>query len=468
MSERKAIGDGGSQGQAIGRLENPMEIPPAPPEWYQEVPRSGRGPTMFGFAILIFGVMGFGGWAATAPIEGAVVSSGVFVATTKNRIVQHLEGGVISDILVEEGELVREGQSLMRLDETQIAADMRRLRLREAQLEATLARLQAEAETLDAVHFPEHLRRSDLDAEIAAAVATQDAIFEARNQKLTTELMILDKSIASFEHRLTGDLARLKGAKARHDILSEEMAAKKTLYDKGLTRAPEYFAVRRAVVEVESEIATIEARIEDSKERLAGAKGERQGARDVAVQRATERIYEASAELDDIRQRMKAQSSIAERLEIRSPVEGIVVRMNYHTSGGVIRPGADIMAIVPSGDKLVIEARIRPQDIDALADGQTANVRLSALSQRTTPMMEGHVIYVSGDALPDDQRGRPTGDNVYIVRVQLDDSVAEELPHFQPTPGMPAELYIKTGDRTFFQYLMQPLIDTMQRAFREE
>ncbi len=440
--------------------------PALPAPWYETVPRSGRRPTVFGFSILVFGVLAFGAWAATAPIEGAVVAPGVFVATSQNKTVQHLEGGIIREILVDEGDRVVEGQPLLRLDETQSLADMRRLRLRAAQLESRAARLEAEALQLDAVRFPDHLTRAPLDEDVAAAVETQREIFTARRERLMTEITMLERSIASYEYRIQGDRARLEGAELQFAILDEELEGKRQLFEAGLIRTPEYFALRRAHAEMRAEIGELNARIDAATERMEAAREEVERTVRSTTLRAVEEQEEVAAELRDVRERITAQEAVLERIEVLAPVDGVVVKLNYHTSGGVIRPGADILSLLPTGDELVIEARIRPQDIDSLRDGQEASVRLTALSQRVTPMIDGHVVYVSADALPDQQAANR--ENVYVVRVRIDDAEVARLSGFLPTPGMPAEVYVKTGDRTFFEYLMQPVYDTMRRAFRED
>ncbi|MGH7092782.1 MAG: HlyD family efflux transporter periplasmic adaptor subunit [Stellaceae bacterium] len=166
---------------------------------------------------------------------------------------------------------------------------------------------------------------------------------------------------------------------------------------------------------------------------------------------------------------MRAASDILQREKIRAPVKGIVVKLAYHTTGGVVAAGREIMQIVPIQDDVLIEAHIRPQDIEYVKDGQNATIRLTALNQRSTPMVHGKVVYVSADALPEDRAGYTfVGGDHYVARIRLDKAeAAKEVPGFSPTPGMPAEVYIKTTERTFFQYLLRPIEDSMSRAFRE-
>ena len=189
--------------------------------------------------------------------------------------------------------------------------------------------------------------------------------------------------------------------------------------------------------------------------------------RAAAIKDAVEQLHQVGAELADVRERMRAAEGVLSRIEIKAPVRGTVVKLRYHTRGGVIEPGKPVLEIVPTPDDLVVEARVRSRDIDHVEIGQTAAIRLTALDQRVTPIAHGHVVYVSADAVPDDAKPGQTPDT-YVTRVRLDHrALAPEDPNFKPKPGMPAEVYIQTGSRTFFEYLIKPVTDSMQRAFRE-
>lgn len=433
-------------------------------QWYAGIPSSARGPTIAGYAALVFGVFGFGAWASVAPIEGAVLAPGIFVATSQNKIVQHLEGGIIREILVREGELVEAGQTLMRLDETSARADLSRLLQRQAQLLAQEARLRAEAEQKPGVTFPDEIARHSALPDLKPLFDSHVSIFHARRQKLMSEVSIQEQTIAAFGQRIAGDEARIASIKTQLRLVNEELAGKAELYQKGLIRKPEYLALQRLQANLNGEIGRLEAEVGDSRERITGAEQQIARLKHIAVQAAYEELHAASGELKDVRERIITAQSVLGRITIEAPVKGAIVKLNYHTAGGVIKPGNDILALLPLGDELVIEVQIRPQDIDNVKRGQEAIVRMSALNQRTTPMISGLVVYVSADALPNEKK---SDDNVYIARVRLDATEASKLKDFLPTPGMPAEIYIKTGERTFFEYLMQPVRDTMARAFRE-
>jgi HlyD family type I secretion membrane fusion protein len=204
----------------------------------------------------------------------------------------------------------------------------------------------------------------------------------------------------------------------------------------------------------------------EAREQIAKTRQQIVGMRIAAIKDAVEQLHQARAEISDLRERIRSQQGVLDRVNITAPVRGIVVKLRYHTTGGVIEPGKNIMEILPLRDGLVIEVRVRPQDIDHVKIGQEASIRLTALNRRTTPTLSGKVVYVSADASPDDLQ-TVQGREVYVVRVELDEDQPAPMNNFKPKPGLPAEVYIKTAERTFFEYLMQPIKDSMARAFRE-
>lgn len=436
-------------------------------EWYADVPRSTSSPTLFGVAVIAVAIGGFGIWSGTAPIAGAVVANGVFVATGQNKTVQHLEGGVIKEILVNEGDTVEEGQPLILLDETASQAELRRLVLRQARLWAMEARLEAEARGQNRFEFPADLMRAaQTDRDIAEILETQRNAFEARRNNLESEAATLKSGIDALDERIKGGRTQLQAVERQLKIIEEELETKSALLKNGMVRKPEVLSLQRAQASLQGETGRLVGEIGDSRERIARINEQLLGLHNASKKTASEQVQEVKAELNDVRERMRSASRVVERGTIVAPVKGVVVKMRYHTASGVIEPGKSIMEILPVRDTLVVEARVRPQDIDDVHTGQKATVRLTALSQRVTPMIDGKVVYVSADALPDDKSPVVRND-AYVVRVQLDEQEAAEVKHFKATPGMPADVYITTAERTFLQYLVQPLKDSMSRAFRE-
>ncbi|HEV2560176.1 MAG TPA: HlyD family type I secretion periplasmic adaptor subunit [Microvirga sp.] len=437
-------------------------------EWYAEVPRSTRAPTLYGIAVTAVFLGGFGYWSGTAPIAGAVVASGVFVTTGSNKTVQHLEGGVIKDILVKEGDVVEAGQPVMLLDETAPRAELRRLDLRQARLLAIEARLQAEGRGDERLTLPAPLLTlAATDPAVSEIVAAQSQAFEARLTNLLSEVSTQRAGIDALEERLTGSRTQLQAVGRQLALIEEELETKSNLLKSGMIRRSEVLALQRAQANLQGETGRLMGEIGDTKERIARINEQILGIRNAAKKTAAEQLQEVQAELNDVRERIRSAAGVVDRITIAAPTKGVVVKLRYHSAGGVIEPGKAIMEIVPMREGLVVEARVRPQDIDDVTAGQSAAIRLSALSQRVTPMISGKVVYVSADALPDDKVGPGPRSDVYVVRVALDEGEASSVKHFEPTPGMPAEVYITTAERTFLEYLLQPLKDSMSRAFRE-
>lgn len=444
-------------------------------EWYAGVPRSSRGATLFGLAVIAATLLGFGYWGTTARIAGAIISTGSFVATGENKIIQHFEGGVIEEILVGEGDVVAKGQPLIRLDETEPNAEVKRLTVREATLMAMEARLKAEIAEEDTVEFPEKLLALEAsEPDVADILETQRQVLTARRNSVKQEIATLRSGMDALQQRINGGKIQLESVREQRNIFEEELQAKNELLSRGLLRKPEVLALQRAKANMQGEIGRLNGEIGDARERIARIQEQITGVRNNMLRTAIEKLHETSAELKDVRERIRAARAVLNRINIVAPVQGVVVSLRYHTPGGVIEPGKNIMEILPLKEELIIEARVRPQDIDSVKQGQDATVRLTALNRRITPTVEGKVVYVSADAVggnenndsqPLNQRSAQT--DVYVARIKLDSEEAAKVPGFSPTPGMPAEVYIKTAERTFLEYLTKPIIDSMARAFRE-
>lgn len=435
--------------------------------WYDTLPRSTRFPTIAGVVVMAGTVMGFGVWGNTAPIAGAVVASGVFVATGQNKIIQHLEGGVIRDIHVREGDVVEQGQLLVELDSTAPNTELRRLFLRRVRLTAIDARLQAEMREQPEITFPDELTDSD-SSEVKEILESQRLTFNARRNTMHSDIAGINEGINALNERIQGSKVQLDGVRRQIKFIEEEVETKEYLLKTGLVRKPELLILQRTQANLEGEVGRIMGDIGDAKERIARAHEQINGVKKTAIKTAVEQMHEVRGELVDVRERMLTAKGILDRIRITAPVRGVVVKLRYHTQGGVIEAGKSIMEILPLKDELIIEARVRPQDIDSVKHGQHATIRLTALNQRITPMVSGEVIYLSADTLADERKSQQMGPtDIYIVRVKLNNEEAATIPGFSPTPGMPAEVYIKTSERTFFQYIVRPIHDSMLRAFRE-
>ena len=444
-------------------------------EWYRGVPLSAKWPIFTGLAILVVWLGCFGVWAGVAPLNSAVVASGTFVATGQNKLVQHFEGGIIREIAVKDGDVVEANQVLVRMDDTAADTKLRRLVLKKYRLLAMKARLEAEMSSSETIETPAAFSESARDPEIKAILERQRAELRARRASLATEESVLRKQIAGLEESIRGYQAQVQSTKDRIALFAEELKDKNSLLGQQLVRKSDVLALRRSEASLGGELGEYLGRIADSKERIAQANERIAQVHSTALRDAIKELRETEADLDDVEEQIRAAQDVVDRVDVRSPVRGIVVKKNFHTPGGVVSPGAVILELLPIGEERIIEAHVNPKDISHVSVGQEALVRLSALNQRITPMVGASVIYVSADALAEQVQvkteTRPDSDTrreFYVVRVRLDqDDILRRMPEFIPTPGMPADVYIKTGERTFFEYIMKPVFDSFSRAFRE-
>ncbi|MET3518249.1 MULTISPECIES: HlyD family type I secretion periplasmic adaptor subunit [unclassified Mesorhizobium] len=435
-------------------------------EWYSEVPRSIWKQTAVGLLLITVAFGGFGTWASTAPLASAVIAQGSFVATGQNKIVQHLEGGIIKEILVSEGDHVSLDQPLIKLDETAAQTNERQLFLRKARLEAISARLNAEVQGSPSIQFPAIVLDNRYDPEITPIMESQQLNFEAAERKRDSEIALFDQNKKAMEFRNEGIDEQISSVRRQLQFLKEEYLGKQKLLDQGLIRGTEVKAIQRAMADADGQIGKMVAEVSENREQIVRFEQQISQTKDAYRQAALQELQSLEAELDAVREQSREAENVLRRVTINAPVPGTIIRMYYHTAGGVIESGKAILEILPSDVPLVIEAQVPRTDIDNVKVGQKASIRLIALNRRTTPVLEGEVYYVSADALP--EMSGPTPKEVYLARVRLPASELARVHGFQPTPGMPAEILVQTQSRTFFSYLTKPIADSMARAFMEQ
>ncbi len=435
-------------------------------DWYSDVPRSIRGLTVAGIILFAGAFGGFGYWAVSAPLAAAVIAQGSFVATGQNKQVQHLEGGIIQEILVAEGDHVAAGQPLVRLDETAALATERQLLLRQLRLEAISSRLQAESAAEDEIRFPKRLRAQRSDLEIATMLDSQITNFRSSRQKLQSDTQLLLSNIESLEFRAEGYEKQRKAMARQLEFLQMEFKAKNELFQQGLIRRTEVNAIQRAMADAEGQVGRLAAEVSETQAQIKKHRDQIRQTQAVYRQAALDELQTVHAELETVREQSRNASSVLKRATIHAPVAGTIIRLHYNTPGGVVESGKTIVEILPTGVPLIIETQISRSDIDTVRPGQKTMVRLTALNQRTTPVLNGEVYYVSADSIAETHDGLRS--EVYLARVSLPVSELQRVHGFTPTPGMPAEVMIQTAERTFFNYITKPIADSMNRAFREQ
>lgn len=403
-------------------------------------------------------------WSVLAPLDSAAVAPGVLRADGGGRrTVQHLEGGIIRDILVREGQLVRAGQPLVILDDTQSNAQDAALQSTYDALLAQDARLTAERTGAAAVSYPAELTSRMSDPAVRAIVAASDSVFRAKRQALAQQVSILDQRIgqASADLGSTGAQAAALGDQGA--LIEQEASSVQKLVDEGLERQSRLLALRRqaaAIAGQRSQLNGNAARIRDvmaeTRAQMAFLRG--QQASEAAIQQR-----DVQASLAEAREKLTISRDINKRRQVTAPVDGRVVNLRVVTRGGVVGAGQPILDIVPTNEKIVIMARLKATDIDVVNAGLEAEVRLTPYKARVMPLLKGTVRQVSADATFDEKNN-----NLYYeTEILLDPKQVRNLKDVRLVSGMPAEVFIKLGSRSLLQYLTQPFVDSFRRAFRE-
>lgn len=422
----------------------------------------GRKLGLIGFGIIAVFCGTFYFWASSAPIEGAVIAPGVVSVDTNVRTVQHLEGGIVDRILVREGDKVESGQVLITLQNTVSASSRNEIQAEYFETRATEARLAAEQSGLDEIEFPEELAQKVGDESARAAMNSQRKIFESRRALLVDRQTILARTKDGLASEITGLKGQVTSSEQRIEMTIDELADVENLYEKQLISKTRVLEVRREKAELEGEIArfqaaigTAEQRIEEVELRLAELKSS-------MASEVAEQLRQTRARVYELGQRLTAAQDVIGRTEIRSPVAGVVTGLDVHTEGGVITAGQPLLDVVPVSDKLVVQATVDPLDIDQVAAGLPAQIWLSALNRRSQTPIDGTVTTVSADRMTDPN----TGAAYYIARVELDRSAVEK-GSVPLQPGMSADVMIRTGARTTWDYLSAPVSRFLSRGMRE-
>lgn len=426
---------------------------------------SARGPQLLGFFGILILAGGFGSWAAMSSIAGAIVAPGRIEVDRNRQIVQHLDGGIVADILVDEGELVKKGTLLIRLDAEELTSKLEIEEGKLFEIMARVGRLEAERDGAAAIRFDQELLSLVPDRQdVGDLVEGQRHLFQARMASVTQEVEQLEKRKGQIADQISGVRAQQASRRAQLDLIDEELRGLQGLLDKGLTEVTRVLALRRARAELDGSLGELIATEAEARGKITEI--------DIEILRlGTRRREEAIEQLRDLsaqkRELMEVRSNLRERLArltITAPVSGIVYDLQVRTPRSVIKPADPVLYLVPQDRPLVIAAHVAPTDIDEVHRDQTVSLRLSALHQRQTPEMAGRVTQVSADAFED----KSSGLAYYRVEIELVPGEMEKLPaETVLLPGMPVESFIRTTDRSPISYLLRPLTDYFVRAFRE-
>jgi HlyD family secretion protein/epimerase transport system membrane fusion protein len=427
-------------------------------------PTAIAGPVLWGWLIVGLCFGGFALWSALVPVSAAAIAPGTVVIDGARKTVQHLEGGIVQRILARDGDFVEVGQPLLQLDDSvqRNARDLLRARLDSDR--AYEARLIAERDRRTRIAFPADLEARARDrADIAAMLAGQVGIFEARRASLAGQVSILQNRIAQSNVEIDG-LKIQRDSKVRQaELLRHELDGQKVLFGKGYAPENKVLAVERELAEADGARGEIIARIASVGQAIGEAQLQIAQLDKAFLETVESELRQVQTEILDFAQRVATADEEVRRLTVVAPVSGVVVDLAIHTVGGVIPPGGHILDLVPRGEALIVEAQLRPADVDELRVGSAADLRFSAFKRSTTPVIHGAIAMLSADRLVDPKTNAP----YYLVRVTVPDEERRKLAGLRLMPGMPVEVILQKGSHTLLSYLSGPLGDAVARAFRD-
>jgi HlyD family secretion protein len=416
-----------------------------------------------GCVIALMLTVGVGGWATTTELSGAVIAPGSVVVDSNVKKVQHLTGGIVGELLVRDGQRVRAGEVVLRLDETITRVNLAIVAKGLDEMTARQARLAAERDQAEQVAFPAPLLARANEPDVAAAIQSERKLFELRRSARAGQRSQLRERIAQLDEEVRGFTA-LQEAKAEEiELIQRELEGVRELWRKNLVQITRLMSLERDAARLKGERAQSIAATAQSRGKIGEIELQIiQIDQDLSSEVARE-LRDVDAKIGEFTERKVAAEDQLKRVEVRAPQDGVVHQLAVHTVGGVVGASDPIMLIVPEADALSVEAKVSPHDIDQLRLGQSAGLRFSAFNQRTTPEISGTISRVSADVSTDQRSGQ----SFYTVRIALPAEETARLGNVKLVPGMPVEAFVKTYDRTVLSYFIKPLEDQVMRAFRE-
>ena len=430
-------------------------------------PRANCDPMRYarrGMAVVVLLVGGFGSWAALAPLDSGVIAAGTVIVDGRRRLVQHQEGGVIERLSISEGDRVARGQVLLRLDQTSAGAAYDILQGSYDSALAEQARLFAERDGLVEIAFPDELLRRADQPEVQSILDGQTKLFSTRQTSLEGQESILSQQIEQSRQEIEGLSAERTSKDKQVLLLEDELEGLRDLLKDGLTQKTRVLALERQLEQLVGEGSSISASIAGIENSIGEKELEILQVRKAHQEQVATDLRDTRARLLDSRERLGNARHVLDQIEVKAPIDGIVVNLKANTEGGVIGAGDVIMELVPTDEQLVVDARVSPSDIDLIHQDMKANVLFTAFEIGSTPTLTGKVMHVSADRLVDDLSGQP----FYQATIEVPEPEMTKLGEGQRlTAGMPADVIIVAGERTMLQYLLHPIKRSFQRAWQE-
>ena len=419
---------------------------------------------IIGLAVVVILAGGLGGWASTAQISGALIAPGSVVVESNVKKVQHPTGGVVGELRARDGDVVKAGDVVVRLDDTVTRASLAIVTKNLDGLWARAARLEAEQRGLDDIVFPSTLLSRAEDPDVKTVIASETKLFEVRVTGRAGQKAQLRERVTQLNEEIAGLMAQEKAKDKEIALVEKELVGVRSLYEQHLVQISRLTVLERDAARLAGERAQYIAARAQAKGKITETELQIIQVDKDMVSEVSKDLRETNDKIGESIERKVAAEDQLRRVDIRAPQDGMVLQSTVHTVGGVVTAGDALMLIVPQADDLQVEAKVNPVDIDKLQIGQKTLLRLSAFNQRTTPELNGVVTRVSPDVTTDQR----TGQSYYTIRVSMSAEEVAKLGDSKLIPGMPAEAFVQTGDRTMFSYLMKPLHDQFMRAFREK
>jgi HlyD family secretion protein len=426
--------------------------------------RSIRRHTTVGLSAALLLVVGCGGWAVVTELSGAVVAPGTVVVDSHVKKVQHPTGGVVGEILARDGDQVRVGDVVIRLDETVAKANLAMVVKSLDELAARQARLEAERDGLPEIVFPSAITSRRAEPDLASLLSGEKRLFETRREARAGQKLQLKERVAQLQEQIDGTNLQAAAKADEIKLIQDELTGVQELWRKNLVPITRLTALKREETRLRGERGQLISTVAQAKGRISETALQILQIDQDLRSEVSKELREVQAKVAELVERKVAAEDQLKRIDIRAPQDGVVHQSIVHTVGGVINAGEALMLVMPVADDLSIEVKVSPQDIDQLQPGQDTMLRLAAFNQRTTPELKGRVSLIAAD-LVTDQR---TGVQHYPVRIAFAEGERERLGAAKLLPGMPVESFIQTGYRTVFSYLTKPLSDHLAKAFREE
>jgi HlyD family secretion protein len=416
-----------------------------------------------GLVIVIVLFFGVGGWAGTMKLSGAIIAPGSIVVDSNVKKVQHPTGGIVGDLLVHDGDRVKTGQVLVRLDDTVTRANLAIVTKGLTELTARKARLESERDGADSVKFPADLLTQQNNPDVAAIMEGERKLFDLRRTSRIGQKEQLRQRIDQLKEEIRGFQAQKDSKEKQSVLISREATGVEDLWKNKLVPLSKLTELQRESARLEGEAGQLVAQMAEAAGKITETELQIiQIDRDLGSEVAKE-TREIDSKIGEFIERKVTAEDQLKRIDIRSPQDGMVFQSTVHTIGGVVTAGDTIMLIVPDADQLSVESRVNPQDIEQIQIGQNALLRLSALNQRSTPELNGKVTRIAADATTDQR----TGQSYYLIRIAMPPQEIVRLGEIRLLPGMPVEAFVQTGERTMISYLTKPLSDQLMRMFRE-